>query len=67
MKEFSISHSFKKESPKEKARWFQQLSLQERMDILCFYTDLILSNNPEIIKKRDAQPTGRRIQRVTAA
>jgi len=55
MENSSISHSRRKESPEAKARWFQSLSLQERMDLLCFYTDLILTNNPGIIKKKDAQ------------
>jgi hypothetical protein len=67
MKKPSVSHGYSKESLEEKARWFQQLSIQERMDLLCFYTDLILSNNPEISKKRNAQSTGGRIQRVTRA
>ncbi len=60
----SISHDFSKESPEEKVRWFQNLTLEERMDLLCFYTDLILSNNPDIIKKKDVRPAKGRIQKV---
>ncbi|MCP4669560.1 MAG: hypothetical protein GY849_24770 [Deltaproteobacteria bacterium] len=57
-----ISHSFEDESIEEKARWFQSLSLTERMDMLCFFTDMILENNPGIVEKRDAQPVAGRIQ-----
>ncbi len=52
-----ISHNRSDESIESKARWFQSLSLIERMDMLCSFTDLILNNNPEIGKKKNAQPT----------
>lgn len=52
MKFQSVSHDRSKESPEEKARWFQRLSLEERMELLCFYTDLILRNNPDINKEK---------------
>lgn len=51
-----ISHDRSEERPEAKARWFQSLSLQERMDYLCEITDLILANNPDIANARDAQP-----------
>jgi hypothetical protein len=38
-----------------KARWFQPLSLFERMEILCTFTDLILATNPKIVEQKDAQ------------
>ena len=53
----TISHNRSDESVEAKARWFQSLSLVERMDMLCFFTDLILDNNPKIVEKKDAQPT----------
>ena len=53
----TISHNRSDESPESKARWFQSLSLLERMDMLCFFTDLILDNNPRIVRKKNAQPT----------
>jgi len=52
----AISHSRQEESSEAKARWFQSLSLSERMDYLCFFTDLILQNNPKILEKKNAQP-----------
>ena len=60
--EKSISHSREDESMEAKARWFQSLSLSERMDLLCSFTDLILSNNPKIAEKKDAQPVAGRVR-----
>ncbi len=57
----TISHSRSEETLEAKARWFQSLSLSERMDMLCFFTDLILDNNPKIIEPKNAQPTSGRI------
>ena len=52
-----VSHSRSDESLESKARWFQALSLQERMEMLCSFTDLILDNNPVVAEKKNAQPT----------
>ncbi len=60
--EESISHSRADESMVAKAQWFQSLSLSERMDLLCFFTDLILSTNPKIAEKKDAQPVAGRVR-----
>lgn len=53
----TVSHDRSDESLESKARWFQSLSLLERMDMLCFFTDLILENNPKIVEKKNDQPT----------
>jgi hypothetical protein len=58
----TISHDRRDETPEAKARWFQSLSLPERMDLLCFFTDLVLSNNPQILERKDAQPIEGRIR-----
>jgi len=63
----SISHDRKEETIEAKARWFQSLSLEERMDLLCQYTDLILSVNPEIVEQKDAQPVEGRVLVLTEA
>ena len=56
----NISHDRADESPEAKARWFQSLSLSERMEWLCWMTDLIFAAQPQIGDKRDAQSlTGR--------
>jgi hypothetical protein len=57
----SVSHDRQEESIEAKALWFQSLSLEERMDLLCAYTDLILEINPTIVEKKDAEPVEGRI------
>jgi hypothetical protein len=51
-----VTHDRAEESPEAKARWFQSLSLQERMELLNSYTDLILEINPGIVEQKRAQP-----------
>ena len=52
----TISHDWQDETPEAKARWFQSLSLDERMDMLCWFTDMVLSANPRIQEQNDAKP-----------
>ena len=61
----SVSHDRKEETPEEKARWFQSLSLMERADLLCQFTDMILFVNPSILEQKDAQPVKGRILVLT--
>lgn len=56
-----ISHDRRMESSEEKARWFQTLSMQERAELLCEFTDLILTLNPKIVEQKYAQPVVGRI------
>jgi hypothetical protein len=58
----SISYERSEETPEAKARWFQSLSLEERMEVLCAFTDLILAVNPRIVEAKDAQQATRRIR-----
>ena len=51
-----ISHSRQDESIDAKAKWFQSRSIEERMELLCSFTELLLELNPEIVEKKDAQP-----------
>ena len=62
----TISPDRRDETPEAKARWFQSLSLTERMELLCLFTDLILSNNPEIVEQKRAQPIAGRIRVLSA-
>jgi hypothetical protein len=62
-----ISHSIQEETPEAKARWFQSLTLQERMELLCSYTNLILEVNPQILEKKDARPITDNIRILTKA
>ncbi len=61
----SISHSREEETLEAKARWFQSLSLEERMELLCEYTDLALEINPDLPKLKRAQSITGRIQILT--
>jgi hypothetical protein len=62
----SISHSRSDETIEAKARWFRSLSLSERMDMLCAFTDLALSVNPALQESKHAQPVAGRIQVLEA-
>lgn len=57
----AVSHEFSDESQEAKARWFQSLTLQARMEMLCAFTDMILGVNPRIVEQqRNVKPvTGR--------
>ena len=57
-----ISHSRSDETLEAKVVWFRSLSLPERMDMLCNFTDLALALNPGILDKKDAQPVKGRIR-----
>jgi hypothetical protein len=63
--EQSVSHNRQQETLEAKARWFQSLSLAERMELLCAFTDLVLENNPKIASAKDAQSSPGRILVLT--
>lgn len=46
-----VSHDRRDESPEAKARWFQSLSVSDRMELLCAVTDLALTLNPSLAEK----------------
>lgn len=52
----AVSHDYQEETMEAKARWFQALTLAERMELLCLFTDLILTANPDIVEQKDAEP-----------
>ena len=57
-----VRHGRQHETLEAKARWFQGLTLTERMDLLSAYTDLILEDNPGAAQAKHAQPTSGRIR-----
>jgi len=67
MMDKAVSHDREEETPKAKARWFQSLSLSERMELLCSFTDLVLTNNPKIVEQKHAQSTSGRIRVLSKA
>ena len=57
----SVSHDREEETAEAKARWFQSLSLPERMDLLCMFTELAISTNPNIVDFKNAEPAPGRV------
>ncbi len=56
-----VLHGRDAESLEAKARWFQSLTLEERMELLCEFTDLVLTNQPNIAEVGRAQSAPGRI------
>ena len=61
----SISHSREEETPEAKVRWFRSLSMYDRMEMLCSFTDLALTVNPSLQENKIAQPIAGRIQVIS--
>ena len=58
----SISHDRAAESPEAKARWFQSLTVGERLDIFCELAEIALAANPSLLDAKDARPIPGRVQ-----
>ena len=63
----SVSHDRGEETLEAKARWFHSLPMSERMEMLCAFTDLALTAKPDLMERKDAQPSAGRIQVLSAA
>lgn len=61
----SISHDIRDESLAAKARWFQSLPLEERMEVFVAFTNLILENNPDVVKRKYVRPASERIRVIS--
>jgi len=62
----SMRHDRSQESIEAKTRWFRSLSLADRMDVFCSFTDLALSVNTNLKDRNHAQPVAGRIQVLSA-
>jgi hypothetical protein len=58
----TIHHDREQESIEAKTRWFRSLSMADRMEVFCNFTDLALSVNPNLKDRNNAQPIAGRIQ-----
>jgi len=61
----TIRYDREQESIEAKARWFRSLSMTDRMEVFCSFTDLALSINPHLkdrIRRRRTQPIAGRVQ-----
>jgi hypothetical protein len=63
----SVTHDRREETIEAKTLWFRSLSLAERMDMLCAFTELLLLTNPKIVEQRNAQPIEGRVLVLTTA
>ena len=61
----SVSHDLQDESLEAKARWFKSLSLEERMEVFVAFTNLILENNPDIVKQKYVRPASERVRVIS--
>ena len=61
------SHDFKDEVMEAKVKWFQSLTLEERMNVFVSFTRLILQNNPDILKRKYVRPASERISVIPKA
>ena len=69
----SMRHDRSQESIEAKTRWFRSLSIADRMDVFCSFTDLALSVHPKLPVRQidgkdrnNAQPIAGRIQVLSA-
>ncbi len=60
----AVSHDRSQETPEAKARWFQSLTMEERMQVFADFMNLILSLNPTIAKKKYVEPAKEGVQIV---
>ena len=63
----AILHNRQQETIEAKTLWFRSLSMAERMDVFCSFTELALSANPGLKERINAQPIAGRIQVISAA
>lgn len=62
----TVEHDRRTESIEAKARWFQSLSMTDRMDVFCEFTELSLSVQPDLKDKKNVKPIAGRIQILSA-
>jgi hypothetical protein len=55
-----VSHHREEETPEAKARWFQSLTVPERLELFEEVTELALEQNPELIRESDAESPSQR-------
>ncbi len=62
-----IVHDIQEESIEAKARWFQELTMGERMKNLCDFTELAMVLNPKIGDQRIVKSITGRVQVLSAS
>jgi hypothetical protein len=57
----AVSHRLDDETPEAKARWFQSLTIEDRIEVFCAWTDVALALRPELVGLKDAKPVKGRV------
>ena len=57
----TLTHDLAEETIEAKTLWFRSLTLAERMDMLCAFTELLLMTNPKIVEQKNAEPIEGRV------
>ena len=63
----TVTHDRTEETIEAKTLWFRSLTLVERMDMLCAFTELLLTANPRIAEQKNAKPIEGRIHVLAKA
>jgi hypothetical protein len=63
----AVSHDRNEETIEAKTLWFRSLTLEERMEMLCAFTELLLAANPKVAEKKDAELIKGRVRVLSAA
>jgi hypothetical protein len=58
----SISHDRDEETPEAKARWFQSLTMEQRLAHFAEFYNLALQLNPDIVSLKDVPPPSARVR-----
>jgi hypothetical protein len=63
----TVTHDRTEETIEAKVLWFRSLTLTERMEMLCVFTEMLLMTNPKIVEQRDAKSIEGRVLVLRAA
>jgi hypothetical protein len=61
----TIGHDREQESIEAKTRWFKSLSIADRIEVFCNFTDMALSANPNLQGRSHAKPIAGRVQVIS--
>ncbi len=63
----TLTHDRTEETIEAKTLWFRSLTLAERMEMFCAFTEFLLMTNPKIVEQKHAEPVEGRVLVLTKA
>jgi hypothetical protein len=63
----TVTHDRAEETIEAKTLWFRSLTIAERMDMLCAFTELLLITNPGIVEQKNAESIEGRVRVLATA